>query len=742
MKKLLLLGLLLVIFISGRGQIMVSTEKATEGSWWVFRKTIDLSEIPRKSSMKIAADTKYWLWINGKQIVFEGGLKQGPTPKDTYIDLFDHIDELKKGKNTIAVLVWHFGKNGFSHRNSGHAGLFFELNVGNKTFCGDNTWKVSPHPAYYIPEGESPNFRLPESNIGFDASKDIYFTDQSFDDSAWSNCSVISCDSANWNRFVPRPIPQWKDFGLKKYDKLEYRGDTLIAYLPYNAQITPYLKVKTKDAGKKIDIRTDNYYGGSAPNVRAEYITKSGEQEYESLGWMNGHYVMYLPQTGVEIEDVMYRETGYDTEFAGSFICNDDFLNTLWQKAQRTLYITMRDTYMDCPDRERAQWWGDVVNELGETFYSLDAKSHLLTRKAIYELMNWQRVDSTIYSPVPDGRSWNNELPMQMLASVSYYGFWTYYMGTGDKQTIVNVLPNVKKYLSVWTFNEEGLVNPRPGNWNWGDWGENIDMEPLFSLWYSIALNGYEKMAELADDKKEMDWAIGLNRKIKKNFHRKYWKGTYYMSDNYEGLPDDRVQALAVVGGFLPADLHPVIRTFFKEQYHASPYMEKYVLEALCLMGYHKDALERMKKRFDKMVSSPLTTLWEGWGIGAEGFGGGTYNHAWSGGGLTVMSQFIAGIKPIKPAFKEFSVNPVLAGLTYIESVTPTIYGSIILKIVEKNGKYTLDLAVPQSCTAHLKLPSEYAKLTIFHNEKKVSIDIKDNIELKQGQWHFELSAY
>lgn len=39
---------------------------------------------------------------------------------------------------------------------------------------------------------------------------------------------------------------------------------------------------------------------------------------------------------------------------------------------------------------------------------------------------------------------------MQMLASVSHYGFWTYYMGTGDRQTILDVLPRVKKYIHVW----------------------------------------------------------------------------------------------------------------------------------------------------------------------------------------------------------------------------------------------------------------------------------------------------
>lgn len=63
--------------------------------------------------------------------------------------------------------------------------------------------------------------------------------------------------------------------------------------------------------------------------------------------------------------------------------------------------------------------------------------------------MNWQRPDSTIFAPVPAG-NWNQELPMQMLASVGYYGFWTYYMGTGDKNTIKAVYPNVKKYIHVW----------------------------------------------------------------------------------------------------------------------------------------------------------------------------------------------------------------------------------------------------------------------------------------------------
>jgi len=125
----------------------------------------------------------------------------------------------------------------------------------------------------------------------------------------------------------------------------------------------------------------------------------------------------------------------FDGEFTGWFKTNDKFYERLWGKAVRTLYVTMRDTYMDCPDRERAQWWGDMVNKSGEAFYALSPSAATITKKGILELINWQREDGTIYSPIPEG-NWNKELPGQMLASIGYYGFWNYYLNTGDKETL------------------------------------------------------------------------------------------------------------------------------------------------------------------------------------------------------------------------------------------------------------------------------------------------------------------
>ena len=402
MKKwLCMLVCCLSVYVQAQVWTLKEKEPAAPGTWWCFRNTVTLDEQPRSLELRLAADTKYWLWVNDELQVSEGGLKRGPNPLNTYCDVITSLPALRAGENTVALLVWYFGKDGFSHRNSSTAGISFSLSCNGKEVEPDAKWRVKKHPAYYVPQGEQPNYRLAESNIGFDAVKDIPFMSPEYNDKKWKEATEISLEKAGWNQLVDRPIPFWKDYGLKPYAKTEMQGDTLLrAYLPYNAQITPYIRLKAP-AGKCIRIRTDNYRGGSATNVFAEYRTCEGKQMFECKGWMNGHYVQYELPEGVEVLDVKYRETGYDTSFAGSFSCDDPMLTRLWDKSQRTLYITMRDTYMDCPDRERAQWWGDVVNELGEAFYALDEKAHLLTRKGIHELMGWQRADSTIFAPVP-----------------------------------------------------------------------------------------------------------------------------------------------------------------------------------------------------------------------------------------------------------------------------------------------------------------------------------------------------
>lgn len=718
--------------------ITAADSKDTANSWFGFRKDFSLKAAPHQAIAKIAADSKYWLWINGEPAVFEGGLKRGPNPNDTYYDELDIAPYLKKGKNTITVKLWFFGKHGFSHNSSGQAGLIFDCAADGFSLQSDSSWHAFALREYQTAPPPFPNYRLPESSILYDArlADTKWILPNSNADDRPKAVEIGEAGSPPWNNLVLRPIPFWKDYGLKDYEEAdkpyERKGDTVVCKLPYNAQFTPYLKVKAK-AGERIVLVTDNYvhYNGSDDNLRAEYITRDGVQEYESLGWLNGHRMYYIIPHNVELLELKYRETGYDTEFAGSFSSDNAFFNTLWNKALRTLYITMRDTYMDCPDRERAQWTGDAVLEAEEAFYALNPSSHALTRKWLYELIGWQREDGSMFAPVPAG-NWNRELPCQVLASIGYYGIWTYYMHTADVQVIRDLYPAIQRYLALWERESDGLVKMRTGDWTWGDWGDNRDMLLIYNLWYYLALKGSHLMAiELGEDNDASTYMEQMLM-FENAFNERFWNGAAYRDPAYHGQTDDRAQALAVVAGVADPEKYPMIMQVFATEEHASPYMEKYVFEAMYQMGYPKEANTRHEKRFSKMVNHDyFTTLFEGWGIGGEGFGGGTVNHAWSGGGLTVLSSRLCGIRPIEPGYKLFTVAPQPGDIAHASATLASVIGDISAAFQKTDSNFTLEVKVPESSTAIVQLPPNDYQTVSVNGEK---LFVNGRMDTKRGE--------
>lgn len=697
--------------------IGLQTQDKEVNTWYCYRKSFPLSQAPRSALAKIAVDSKYWLWINGKLVVFEGGLKRGPTPNDTYYDEVDLPSYLTEGQNCIAVLLWYFGKDGFSHKSSGQAGFLFEADIDGTILSSDRSWKMKRHAAYGETQPPHPNYRLPESNIHFDARKDLigwYLPD--YDDSDWQEPREFGIPPvAPWNHLWKRPIPQWKDYGLQDYPgspalPFVSTGQTVICKLPINLSITPYLKIDAP-AGLTIGIETDTYITSAQYTLRSEYVTRQGLQEFESLGYLTGHEVRYTFPEGVKVLELKYRQTRYHTEFTGSFECNDPFYNTLWLKSRNTMIINMRDCFQDCPDRERAQWWADAVNILGQTFYSCDTDSHALTRKAISNLVEWQKPDKVLFEPVPAG-NWDKELPQRLLTSIGRYGFWTYYFYTGDAETMRQAYPHVRDYLSLWQLGPDGLVIYRSGDWDWTDWGENFDSVAITNVWYYLALESAAAMALLANQSNDVAEYHAKMQSVKKSFNQIFWNGNEYRSPQYTGQTDDRANALALIAGISDPDQWPQIRQVLNQQYHASPYMEKYVLEAFFLMHDTHNALDRMKKRYTPMVDSDTTTLWEVWN--RQEWGGCSLNHGWSGGPLMLLSQYVTGIAPEQAAFDSYHVFPQMGHLQSMEAAVPTVKGLIKVTLKRNEKKFSLALLSPPQTTALVGIPKDAIKDMAF----------------------------
>lgn len=653
-------------------------------TWMCFVKDFSCDARPDRAVARIAVDSKYWLYINGRTVLFEGGLKRGQSPDSVYCDELDLHKYIVPGSNRIAILVWYFGKNGFSHVSSGRGGLYFAADVDGQEIVSDSSWRVHKNEAYICaPEGDTgPNFRLSESDIRYDASLELgEWYANAYDLSSWDPADEWDADEQRaFGKLVKREIPQFRFSGLKDFlnaDRVKGRHleeDAVVEmHLPANVQFTPYLLLDAP-AGKVVTVRTENYYT-NAPGeygIKSVYITRDSTQAYESLGWLNGERALFEVPSGVTVLDLRYRETEYAADPAGSFLCDDAFLNQLWEKCYRTLHICMRDSFMDCPNRERAQWWGDVNIQMQMLLYCMDERAAKLYEKGVWEMTEWYGATGNMLTVVPSGLT-HFELPFQNLAGIA--GFYTYYLHTGNMELVRKVYPMSKQYVLLYQTAEDGLVVHREGSWDWPDWGEHADSAVMENAWYCLALDACAGMAEvlgLAED------AAGFKEKadrVRRAMRKTVTPDSAFYIRTDSGLPDDRGNALAVLARFNEGMDSAAILKVLTETENASPYMEKYVLDALCEMGRVDLAVARMKKRYGPMVEDSYSTLWELWNKESS------LNHGWSGGPLITMSKYIAGISVAEPGGRRYTVAPHPCHLSHIRCTVPTHFGPLSVEI-------------------------------------------------------------
>ncbi len=689
--------------------------------WMCFNKKVTVDTIPQELIANISADSKYWLYVNGETVVFEGSVKRGADENSGYYDSVDIAPYLKKGENSIRALVWFFGDDkNYSYNSSTQGGFIFEAIDQGINIVSDKSWRIKKHSSYVDSALYQPNYRLPEHSIYYDSREEMNnWLNADYDFSSWENATEYSVGGEGaYGKLYPRGIPLLKDYGLKDYENSKtyenYKvtklfGEEITVDIPYNAQFTAYLKVMAPE-GKKIRITTENTPIGA---VSTTYVTKEGEQEFESLGWVNGEHVTYKIPKGVTVVALKYRETGYDSSFSGSFKCDDEFMNTLWQKSLRTLYVTMRDNFMDCPDRERAQWWGDVTSEMYMTMYSMDSNSYLLYQKGVQAMLNHTDDTNVLQTVVPISGDYF-ELPVQQLGGI--VGFLNYYNYTGDKAFLEKVYEPSVKYLKLWEMGENNLVIHREGSWDWPDWGDKADMTAIENAWVYYALSSVEEMAGILDKKEDLSFVAERKSAIERGY-KSLWTDEGYKSGDVKA-PDDRANALAVLSGLASEEQYGTIKNALANTQNSSPYMEYYVLEALCEMGEYEVAYDRIKDRYEGMVYADYSTLWEFWDSWR-----GTKNHAWSGGPLVIMSKHFAGITPLEAGYEKVEIKPQYVLFDSMSCTVPSVKGLLALDYKNADGNFNINLTLPEDMKALLYVPSGAV------------VNVNDEIYYKNGEY-------
>ena len=681
------------------------TPSCSDDSYVAFRKTFTLDETPTSAVAYISAVDKYTLWVNGEQVVIGGSLNRGPSPFDSYFDTVD-ISQLHSGENTIAVLVAFNGRSGdgsivpVNHNEEGdefnQAGLLFELYVGDTVIASDATWKATRHQGYknrvtagkdYVRYTQSS--QLAECNVFYMASDDIgSFQRPDYDDSTWENAALIARpgDLPFGDLYAAVTKPPKTGLYVEFSNAADYldkpltENTTLALKLPGNRQFIWYIELDAP-AGKTLTFYTDTYTDRQdAPNFKDTYITKDGLQSYENYPWRTGSTLYIEAEAGVTFKALWYRLTGYNGEWVGSFTSDDPALDQIWQESLNTIAICMRDAFMDCPDRERGPYMGDASNQIDAALYSYDQGGLDLIKKSILACVAWTTDSDTIPSRAPSVKP--QEIPNQSLAfGSSAYHYWLH---SGDAETMAAYYRVFVKYLKLFEMDANGLPMYRAGSWQWNDWGNKIDTELLQAGFYFYALTTARRLADdlgIAEDNAFLDERI--------ESMRQNWRAAYTTEEGFRSSKskyvDDRANALLALSGLAePQDYEQIINVL-TTTYEASPFTEKYLLEALCVMGREDLAMERIKLRYAPMLTDKWDTLWELYNDDT-----GTYNHGWNAGPLYILSKYVAGVRPTEPGWKSYEIAPSTALANYSCTVwTPN--GNIT---VEKAGNALTIMAI------------------------------------------------
>jgi alpha-L-rhamnosidase len=160
----------------------------------MFRRTVDLAEVPEQAPARITADSRYVLWVNGSEV------GRGPARSQPYRQRYDSYDlapHLVTGTNVIAVLVTYYGK-ATSFWQPAAAGantdavLVFEATLGAAEVISDDRWRAHRSAAWSLP-GE-PAGSLEGVPVEICDARELPrgWREAGFDDEGWMPATVVA----------------------------------------------------------------------------------------------------------------------------------------------------------------------------------------------------------------------------------------------------------------------------------------------------------------------------------------------------------------------------------------------------------------------------------------------------------------------------------------------------------------------------------------------------------------------
>lgn len=254
------------------------------------------------------------------------------------------------------------------------------------------------------------------------------------------------------------------------------------------------------------------------------YIATQGIQKFQTFDARGFRYLQLVirtkhPSDRVKFIDVSARSMTYPVENKGEFSCSDDRLNEIWEEGKYTVTMCMEDAYIDCPWRERAQWWADarvmfLINLATFGDFSL-------IRRGLCQIGRGQDDDGLVPCVYPN-RFCGVRLRDFNLVWIST--IWDYYIHSNDESILTELVPRIKKVLNYFIVRlKDGLVTTECENSliDWGNMGETGKIIALNAFLYK-ALQDTIQILKVLNDERDIKRLKELSEKVKNSLKQSF----------------------------------------------------------------------------------------------------------------------------------------------------------------------------------------------------------------------------
>ncbi len=420
----------------------------------------------------------------------------------------------------------------------------------------------------------------------------------------------------------------------------------------------------------------ETFYTFDIPSENADYTVKQS----------NALRYVFIPKSSATFSRVSLMYEYAPVKYRASFKCSDEQLNKIWKVGRYTLQLTTREVFIDGIKRDRWAWSGDAL------------QSYLMNYYMFFDQETTKRTMYTLRGNDPVICHLNN------IMDYSFYwfmGVYDYYLYTGDIHFLHQIYPKMESLMDfiLDRRNGRGLVEGLKGDWVYIDWFDHrVDLSGEVSFEQIVFCKSLETMA-LCSSVLGIDSEAKKYEALAKDVKSKlgdFWDDEKhaFIFNRKDGVNSEQVtkhaNMFAIFNNYVSDEQKEQIKksVILNPEIPAisTPYMRFYELEAMCTLGEQEYVLQEMKNYWGGMLELGATSFWEKYNpeqTGAEHYEmygrpfGKSLCHAWGASPVYLLGKYFVGVKPTKPGYAEFEIEPVLGGLDWFESSIPTPNGDI-----------------------------------------------------------------